>query len=67
MEQQPLLVAETNDDGRIDWLWHAQLGMQARPVRDAAACLRELNKFAVYGASKPDVEEWLRCHPVQSR
>ena len=55
-----MLIAETDDKGRVAWLWRGIDGKCAKPVKDAASCLREIDDSAIFGASKTAVTTWLK-------
>lgn len=56
-----LLVTETDKTGKIIALWHAGKGLNsARPVTDPAKALRQLPDADISGATRPEIEAWLR-------
>lgn len=60
MNKTPMLIAETDDVGRVAWLWCANDGKRPSPVRDPDACLKNLDTFTLHGANRREVETWLR-------
>ena len=57
--KQPILTADLYPNGEIGWLWLTEPGKRPRPVKDMAACLRKLDTFIIFGASKRQIEAWL--------
>lgn len=60
MDKRAMLIAELDKESRVAWLWRADQGKRPKPVKDAAACLQELDNLMLFGAPKPEIEAWLR-------
>ncbi|MBM3604172.1 MAG: hypothetical protein FJX25_05285 [Alphaproteobacteria bacterium] len=61
MNKARMLIAETDDVGRVAWLWCADDGKRPSPVKNPDACLKNLHTFTLHGASRHEIEAWLRC------
>ncbi|TGN61982.1 hypothetical protein E4L95_08455 [Paracoccus liaowanqingii] len=60
MDKRAMLIAELDEESRVAWLWRADPGKRPKPVKNAAACLQELDSLILFGAPKPEIEAWLR-------
>lgn len=60
MDKRAMLIAEIDDMGCVAWLWRAEPGKRPRPVKDAATCLQDIDNLVAVGASRPEIEAWLR-------
>ena len=63
--KQPILAADLYPNGEIGWLWLTEPGERPRRVRDMATCLKKVDTFILYGASKPQIRAWL-MHRINS-
>jgi hypothetical protein len=54
-------VAETDESGKVVWLWQMQEGYRtARPVRNLSQLDQRLQDATIYGASLESVTDWLK-------
>ncbi|QDA35770.1 hypothetical protein E4191_16525 (plasmid) [Paracoccus liaowanqingii] len=60
MDKRAMLIAELDEKSCVAWLWRADPGKQPKPVKNAAACLREIDNVILFGAAKPEIEAWLQ-------
>ena len=63
--KQPILTADLYPNGEIGWLWLTEPGERPRRGRDMATCLKKVDTFILYGASKPQIRAWL-MHRINS-
>ncbi|ETX10565.1 hypothetical protein OCH239_21460 [Roseivivax halodurans JCM 10272] len=55
----PELIAETDDTGRVLWVWIMEPGARRpRPVQDFAAARQVLTRANCHGASVAYLEQW---------
>ncbi len=55
------LIAETNELGRVEWVWVHRRGQRSpKPVDKTKLTLSDLDGFEIHGASRKDFADWLR-------
>jgi hypothetical protein len=57
------LVAETDDAGRVVWIWrHGPNDRHARPIADPSKHVNELGQARCYGSTPEAISEWFARH-----
>lgn len=57
---QGFLIAETDEDGKIEWVWvHRETDRTPKPLNRDTFPVSELGHFEVHGASSRAVKDWL--------
>ncbi|TNH38086.1 hypothetical protein [Paracoccus haeundaensis] len=54
-----MLIAETDEQGSVVCVWRADHGKRPRPVADPVTCVKMLDSFGIFGASRDAVRLWL--------
>lgn len=59
---RPLLIAETDGDGAVSWVWWSARDGMPRPIATGAALGLDPDRAEIHGADRASVLVWLRRH-----
>lgn len=63
MPAAPDLIAETDETGRIAWIWRRGPNDRiARPIAEPAKYLNELHRSRFHGATSLAISDWFAKH-----